>query len=78
MGEAAGLHPSMPAPWDGELAHAPKLLRRLTPMSKGHVDAATGGVFLSLTIDGATTLIEKMVVNQSWGRKENNKKACIP
>jgi hypothetical protein len=47
-------------------------------MSKGHVDAATGGVFLSLTIDGATTLIEKMVVNQSWGRKENNKNACIP
>ena len=37
----------------------------LTPMSKGHVDAATGGAFLSLTIDGATTLIENMVVNQS-------------
>jgi len=35
----------------------------LTPMSKGHVDAATGGAFLSLTIDNATTLIEKMVAN---------------
>ena len=49
-------------------------------MSWGHVDAATGGAFLSLTIDGATALIEKMVSNQSWGRKGpiNNKKACIP
>jgi hypothetical protein len=37
----------------------------LTPMSKGHVDAATRGAFLSLTINGATTLIEKMLVNQS-------------
>jgi hypothetical protein len=50
----------------------------LTPMSKGHVDAAAGGAFLSLTINNATTLIEKMVANQSWGRKENNIKACIP
>jgi len=43
----------------------------LTPMSKGHVDVATGGAFLSLTIKNATTLIEKMVANQSWeeGRK---------
>jgi len=37
----------------------------LTPMSKGHVDAAAGGAFPSLTINGATTLIEKMVANQS-------------
>jgi hypothetical protein len=37
----------------------------LTPMSKGHVDVATGGAFLSLTIDGAKALIEKMVANQS-------------
>jgi len=35
----------------------------LTPMSKGHVDATTGGAFLSLTIKNATTLIEKMVAN---------------
>ena len=37
----------------------------LTPMSKGHMDVAAGGAFLSLTIDGATALIEKMVANQS-------------
>ena len=37
----------------------------LTPMSKGHVDAATEGAFLSLTIDDATNLIKKMVANQS-------------
>jgi len=37
----------------------------LTPMSKGHVDAAARGAFLSLTINGATSLIEKMVANQS-------------
>ena len=48
------------------------------PMLKGHVDAAARGAFLSLTIDGAMALIDKMVSNQSWGKKENNKKACIP
>ena len=37
----------------------------MTPMSKGHIDAAAGGTFLSLTIDGATALIDKMVSNQS-------------
>jgi hypothetical protein len=47
-------------------------------MSKGHIDAAAGGAFLSLTIDGATALIDKMVSNQSYGRKENNKNTCIP
>jgi len=36
-------------------------------MSKGHVDAAAGGAFLSLTNNEATALIEKMVANQSWG-----------
>jgi hypothetical protein len=50
----------------------------LIPMSRGHIDAATGGAFLSLTIDGATELINKMVTNQSWGRKEKHKKVCIP
>jgi hypothetical protein len=39
----------------------------LTPMSKGHLDTAVGGAFLSLTTDGATALIEKMVANQGWG-----------
>jgi len=38
-----------------------------TPMSKGHVEAAARGAFLSLTIDNAMTLIENMVANQSWG-----------
>ena len=37
----------------------------LTPMSKGHIDAAAAGAFLSLTIDGAMALIKKMVSNQS-------------
>jgi len=36
-------------------------------MCKGHVDAAAGGAFLSLTITKATALIEKMVANQIWG-----------
>jgi hypothetical protein len=35
----------------------------LTAMSKGHVDAATGGEFLSLTVGNATTLIKKMMAN---------------
>ena len=43
-------------------------------MSRGHLDAAAGGTFLSLTIDGATALINKMVANQSWGEKENTKR----
>ena len=52
----------------------------LTPMSRGHIDAVAGGAFLSLTIDGATALMEKIMSNQSWGMKDplNNKKACIP
>jgi hypothetical protein len=33
-------------------------------MLKGHLDAAAGGTFLSLTTDGATALIEKMLANQ--------------
>ena len=42
-------------------------------MSWGHVDAATGGAFLSLTIDGSTVLIEKMASNQSWGEERSQK-----
>jgi hypothetical protein len=30
------------------------------------VDAAAGGAFFSLTIERATSLIEKMVSNQGW------------
>jgi hypothetical protein len=43
-------------------------------MSKGHVDAAAGGAFLSLTIDEATALIKKMVANQTWGGKKTIKR----
>jgi hypothetical protein len=46
----------------------------LTAMSKGHVDAAAGGAFLSLTINEATALIEKMVANQSWGEGRKTQK----
>ena len=49
----------------------------LIPMSRGHIDAAVGGAFLSLTIDGATALINKMVANESWGNGKH-KKECIP
>lgn len=38
----------------------------LTPISKGHADAAAGGAFLSLTTDRATALIERMVA-KNWG-----------
>jgi hypothetical protein len=43
-------------------------------MSKGHVDAAVGGAFLSLTINDATTLIKKMVANQSWEEDRTTKR----
>ena len=44
------------------------------PMSQGHIDAAAGGAFLSLTIVDATALIEKMVANQSWGEERKQQK----
>jgi hypothetical protein len=43
-------------------------------MSKGHVDAAAGGAFLSFIVANATTLIEKMVANQSWGEDRKTQK----
>ena len=46
----------------------------LIPMSKGHLDAAAGGAFLSLTIDGAMALINKMVSNQSWREERKTQK----
>ena len=39
---------------------------RLTQSSRDHVDATAGGAFFSLTIERATTLIEKVVSNQGW------------
>ena len=44
------------------------------PMSKGHVDATARGAFLSLTIKNATTLIKKMVANQSLGEERKQQK----
>ena len=38
----------------------------LTQSSRDHVDATAGGAFFSLTIERATSLIEKMVSNQGW------------
>jgi hypothetical protein len=35
------------------------------PISRSHLNAVAGDAFLSLTIDGAMTLINKMVSNQS-------------
>jgi len=52
----------------------PNFYEGLTAMSKGHVDAATGGAFLYLTINEATALIEKMVGNQSWGEGRKTQK----
>ena len=38
----------------------------LSQSSSDQVDAAAGGAFFSLTIERATSLIEKMVSNQGW------------
>jgi len=46
------------------------LMRR----SKGHMDTAARGAFLSPTIDGAMALIEKMVANQSGGEERKQQK----
>ena len=35
-----------------------------TSTSRAHIDVAAGGAFFSLTVSGATALIEKMVSNQ--------------
>jgi hypothetical protein len=64
VGEAARVHPSLPSPWDGELAGALELLEWVNTHVEGHLDATAGGAFLLLTIDEATALIEKMVINQ--------------
>ena len=46
----------------------------LTIMSRGHIDVAARGVFLSLTIGGAMALINKMVANQSWREERKTQK----
>jgi hypothetical protein len=75
VGEAVGLHPSMPTPRDRELACAIEFLWWVNTHVKGHIDAIAIGTFLSLTIDRAIALIEKMVSNQ--GEERKNKKACM-
>ena len=65
MGEASGVHPSVSAPLDGQLAHSSELLQ-WAATTRDHVDTVVGGAFFSLTIERATTLIEKMVSNQVW------------
>jgi hypothetical protein len=40
-----------------------------TNISRENMDAATGGDFLSLTIPGATTLVEKVASNQGWNEE---------
>jgi hypothetical protein len=38
-------------------------------MSKEHIDAAARGAFISLTLNEAMTLIDKMVANCGWGEE---------
>ena len=52
----------------------PKFYDGLIPMSRGHLEAATRGAFLSLTIDGAMALINKMVSNRSWWEERKTQK----
>jgi hypothetical protein len=75
MGEAAGLHPGLcPHHGMGDWLVLQNFYKGLTPMSKGHIDVAAGGAFLSLTIDGAKALIEKMVTNQNWEEERKQQK----
>jgi hypothetical protein len=41
----------------------------LTNSTHETIDAAIGGAFLSLTINQATTLVEKMASNQGWNEE---------
>ena len=43
-------------------------------MCRGHLDACCWSCFLSLTIDGAMELINKMVSNQSWREERKTQK----
>jgi Fe-S oxidoreductase len=42
---------------------------RLTPMSRNHLDAASGGAFFSKMVQGAVELIERMVSNMGWSEE---------
>jgi hypothetical protein len=50
----------------GQLAYSAEFLQWADSDSLGHIDAAGGGAFFSLTIVEATELIKKMVSNQGW------------
>jgi hypothetical protein len=41
----------------------------LTTSARENIDAAVGGSFLSLTIHEATTLVEKIALNQGWNKE---------
>jgi len=41
----------------------------ITTTSRSHLDAATGGAYLDLTIAKATAFIEKMFSNQGWNEE---------
>ena len=41
----------------------------LTMTSRAHIDAATRGAFLDMTITKAKALVEKMVSNQGWSEE---------
>jgi hypothetical protein len=41
----------------------------LTTSTHENIDAAAGGLFLSLTIRDATALVEKMASNQGWNEE---------
>ena len=43
-------------------------------MFRGHLDTTAGGTFLSLTIDGATALTNKMVSNPKLGEERKTQK----
>ena len=69
MGALPRLHPRMFPSWNGELATNADVFHGLDNSARETMDAAAGGAFLSLTISQATTLVEKMVSNQSWNEE---------
>jgi hypothetical protein len=74
MGKAPGLCPGLPHHGMEDWVMFQNFYEGLMTMSKGHVDAAARGAFLSLTVANAIALIEKMVANQSWGEDRRTQK----
>ena len=69
MGTLSRLYFRMSSSWDEELATNADFYHGLTNSTHETMDAAVGGVFLSLTILAATTLVEKMASNQGWNEE---------